>query len=177
MLSRLVTKKLAIFTWRILRVGAWLCAWLRTAATAIATLTARGFLARIYCPATHGCSHGGLVGQCYVLLGGINRWARLVASLTAFTAWTLLATAFAWLTRLAWRARWARLKRLLALTTLFSALFAARLSASLIWTTFTALVASTLCPAFAATFRTVTALASGAAATAAITATAFTAAI
>ena len=52
------------------------------------------FLARRYGLATHGCRHGGLVGQRKVLLDGIARDGALTATLTTFTAWALCAAAF-----------------------------------------------------------------------------------
>lgn len=148
--------------------------------TTLATLTARGFLASVCCRAAHGCSHRGFVGQCNVLLSRIHRCALLTtpfATLAAFTARALLATALSRLSRLTW---WAWLALLLAFTSLFAALFIALLTARLS-AAFAAFIASAFWAAFISTFRAtflaITAFASGTATPTAITAAALATAV
>ena len=85
-----INEILALYTGFIARLGAAV-----VTATALTTLAVWGVLRSVCCRAAHGCSHGGLVGQRYILLCGIQRWALLGV---AFTARTLGAAAF---TRLA----------------------------------------------------------------------------
>jgi hypothetical protein len=141
--------------------------------------------------AIHGCSHGGLVGQCKILLYRVTVYAftatgftsfSAVTTITAFAAWTLVAVAFragfAWLTRFAVFTGWAFLActfgatvriafTALAATAAFGTSFSAPLGA---WFTAFRAISARLAAAFA-TLTTV------AATTAAITASAFTTAL